>query len=57
MDLEAFAAGCVVDNFPEGCEQSPRDALRDALSEHIHGIVADNYKSLMGKMGERIPKD
>ena len=47
VDLEAFAAGCVVDNFPEGCDATQqRDILRDALAEHIHGIVSDNYKAL-----------
>ena len=47
VDLEAFAEGCVVDGFPEGCDPAQqRDILRDALSEHIHGIVSENYKGL-----------
>ena len=37
IDLDAFAAGCVVDGFPDGCDPNQsRDATRDALSEHIH---------------------
>ena len=46
VDLDEFAAGCVVDGFPAGCEDAPRDLLRDALTEHIHGIVSDNNKLL-----------
>jgi len=56
VDLEAFAAGCVVDNFPEGCDPTEkRDALRDALSEHIHGLVSDNYIALDNKLGDKVP--
>jgi glycerol-3-phosphate O-acyltransferase len=55
VDLEEFAAGCVVDNFPEGCEPSPREALRDALTEHIHSIVADNYKTLEAELESKVP--
>ena len=56
VDLEAFAAGCVVDGFPEGCDPSQqREALRDALSQHIHGLVSDNYKGLEGKLNDKIP--
>merc|ERR1719231_1124567 len=51
VNLEDFAEGCVVDGFPEGCESvEKRDALRDALSEHIHSKVADNYKELVEKV-------
>jgi len=47
VDLEKFAAGCVVDNFPTDCDPAQeREMLRDALSEHIHGIVSENYKGL-----------
>jgi len=48
VDLEAFAQGCVVDNFPADCVDGPemREKLRDLLTEHIHGIVSDNYKGL-----------
>ena len=52
IDLDEFAQGCVVDDFPEGCEQSPRDALRDKLSEHIHGVVSANYGGLEEKLRE-----
>jgi len=56
VDLEAFAEGCVVDDFPEGCDPlASREALRDALSEHIHSIVSDNYKSLEEAMEGRLP--
>ena len=56
VDLEAFAAGCVVDGFPEGCDPSQqREALRDALSQHIHGLVSDNYKGLEDKLNDKIP--
>jgi len=47
VDLSRFAAGCVVDGFPEGCtENSSRDELREALAKHIHGIVVNNYGGL-----------
>ena len=50
VDLEVFAAGCVVEDFPKDCVDSPRDVLRDALSEHIHGIVSSNYVGLEEQM-------
>ena len=57
IDLDDFAAGCVVENFPEGCDdKESRDVLRDALAEHIHGIVSDNYKNLEAKLTPLIPE-
>lgn len=51
VDLEDFASGCVVDNFPEGCDPSQqRDALREALSKHVHGIVSKNYAALESEL-------
>jgi len=56
VDLDAFAEGCVVDNFPEGCDPTQqREALRDALSEHIHGIVSENYQGLEKVLDGKIP--
>jgi len=53
VDLTQFIEGCVVDNFPEGCDPTvARDAARDALTEHIHGIVATNYKKLEEDMAD-----
>jgi hypothetical protein len=41
----------VVENFPEGCDPTQeRDYLRDALTKHMHGIVASNYKGLEAKL-------
>ena len=53
VNLEEFAQGCLVDNFPEGCESGDpevREMLRDKLTEHIHGIVTENYNGLKEKM-------
>ena len=56
VDLEAFAQGCVVDNFPEDCDPAQkRDALRDALTQHIHGIVQGNYEGLDKELESKIP--
>jgi glycerol-3-phosphate O-acyltransferase len=47
IDIEAFAEGCVTENFPEGCEPlEAREVLREALSKHVHDIVEKNYESL-----------
>lgn len=47
VDLKAFAEGCVVTDFPKGCDpQGEREILRDALARHIHDIVSKNYKGL-----------
>jgi glycerol-3-phosphate O-acyltransferase len=47
IDLDAFSEACLVDNFPEGCDKTQkRDEVRDALTAHIHGIVAENYQGL-----------
>jgi len=52
VDLAEFAEGCVVDGvFPKNCDPSQeRELLRDALSEHIHSIVSDNYQGLTKKL-------
>ena len=47
------ACRCVVENFPEGCDPAvARDAARDALTEHIHGIVSTNYKQLEDELSD-----
>lgn len=47
IDLEAFEEGCLTSNFPAGCtDESPREALRDALASHCHATVKDNYRQL-----------
>lgn len=51
VDLSKFAEGCLVDGFPTDCDPAQqRDMLRDALSEHVHGIVSENYKSLTAEL-------
>jgi len=51
VDLSAFAEGCVIDNFPEGCDaNSSRDDLREALAIHVHKIVSNNYEALASKL-------
>jgi len=49
IDMEAVAAGVDVSE-----EQSPKDALRDALSEHVHTVVAENYDELRDAMHDRL---
>eukprot|EP00310_Coccolithus_braarudii_P022115 CAMPEP_0183355582 /NCGR_PEP_ID=MMETSP0164_2-20130417/40968_1 /TAXON_ID=221442 /ORGANISM="Coccolithus pelagicus ssp braarudi, Strain PLY182g" /LENGTH=366 /DNA_ID=CAMNT_0025528731 /DNA_START=169 /DNA_END=1269 /DNA_ORIENTATION=+ len=54
IDLAPFAEGCVVDNFPEGCTaESSREELREALTRHVHAIVASNYDALAMKLDSR----
>mmetsp|Transcript_140778 Transcript_140778/g.259223 ORF Transcript_140778/g.259223 Transcript_140778/m.259223 type:complete len:426 (+) Transcript_140778:56-1333(+) len=55
VDLEKFAAGCVVENFPADCDPTQeREALRNALSEHVHSIVEENYKGLEASLAEKV---
>jgi glycerol-3-phosphate O-acyltransferase len=55
VDLKEFAAGCVVENFPADCNPNEeRDALREALAQHIHGIVQSNYGQLTQKLGDSL---
>ena len=53
VDLDEYAAGCVVDDFPKGCAGSgpeSREALREALATHVHEIVQTNYKELSAQL-------
>jgi glycerol-3-phosphate O-acyltransferase len=53
VNLDDWAAGCLVDNFPEGCEEgSPevRDKLREEFAQHMHSLVSQNYKALTEEM-------
>merc|ERR1712113_1174546 len=47
IDLSKFAEGCVINGFPRDCTTAEsRELLRENLSTHIHGIVAENYRAL-----------
>ena len=53
VDLDDWAAGCLVENFPQGCEEgSPevRDKLREEFAAYMHSQVTDNYKTLATEM-------
>ena len=46
----------MVEGFPEGCDPAQkREALRDALSEHLHGVVTENYASLEKVLNDKVP--
>jgi glycerol-3-phosphate O-acyltransferase len=55
VNVDEFAEGCVVQNFPEGCESvGAREQLRDKFSEHVHDIVQENYLSLEAALEGKI---
>jgi len=57
IDLDQFAEGCVIEGFPEGCDPSEqREALRDALSAHVHSQVSENYEKLAADLADVMPK-
>lgn len=57
VDLEEYVSGCVVDNFPEGCDPTQeREMLREKLAEHVHSIVEKNYKDLESSLDEKFGK-
>ncbi len=52
VDLNAFNQACLGKDFPADCAegQGLRDALRDALADHLHKIVSTNYEGLAEKL-------
>jgi len=51
IDLDAFVEACVVEGFPKDCSPTAeRDAAREELTKHIHGVVAANYKELAAEL-------
>ena len=56
VDLDAYMAGCVVDDFPEGCDPAAeRDEVREKLAQHLHAKVVENYGSLAEKLAPVLP--
>ena len=42
---------CLVEGFPKDCNPAAeREAAREALTKHIHGVVAANYKALSDEL-------